>query len=147
MTKWWKHIAAAGVAMAVLGAGMTTTPAFADPVKDRQTTMKNISKANKALQQAAKAKDPAAAKAAAMTLLAHAEKVEAMFPKGSGEGYGKTTRAKPEIWTDWEKFQAASKDLEEATRKVANGDLGAAADVGKSCGGCHKAFRGPKLKS
>jgi cytochrome c556 len=65
------------------------------------------------------------------------------------------TDAKPEIWQDWAKFEEAITTFEKAA-----GDMAAAADggdgaaigaavkaLGKSCGGCHKAFRKPKEES
>jgi hypothetical protein len=36
MKNWYRNIVAAGIAVAVLGAGMATTPAFADPLKDSE---------------------------------------------------------------------------------------------------------------
>ena len=72
-----------------------------------------------------------------------------MFPAGSGEG---ETRAKPDIWQDWAKFEAAAKALQSSTAKLVeaaeSGDMGAvgaaAGAVGDACGGCHKPFRKPK---
>ncbi len=146
MKNWYRNIVAAGVAVAVLGIGMATNPAFADPAKDRQAVMKTMSKAGKALGKAAKGGMTADAQKQAQIIVAATEKLESMFPKGSGEGYGKTNRAKPEIWSDWAKFQKANATLKSAAMKVASGDLKAAGDIGKACGACHKAFRGPKPK-
>lgn len=73
----------------------------------------------------------------------------AMWPQGTDSTAmpGKT-RAKVEAWTTW---PAIAKDSEAATMAAANlaavaGDgldalRGAIGDVGKSCGGCHKAYR------
>ena len=141
--------------MAVLGAGMATTPAFADDVKDRKAAMKSISKANKVLKAYSKGKGKkAAAMAAAKKIAAVGKKLPGMFPKGSGKGYGKTTRAKPAIWEDWAKFKKAAGAMTAAANKVASvGQLGTkktgmevAGGIGKTCGGCHKQFRGPKPK-
>ena len=57
--------------------------------------------------------------------------------------------AKPEIWTDWEKFVAAAKALETESAKMMEiaqgGDMAAIGKqlggVGGACGGCHKPFR------
>ena len=78
-----------------------------------------------------------------------ARRMLALFPEGSA-GHG--SRAKPEIWTDWPGFEKEAADFERAagTLRAAaqSGEqarLGAAlADVGKSCGSCHKRFRLPK---
>ena len=76
-----------------------------------------------------------------------------LFPAGTGADKMKT-RAKPEIWRDWKKFEALAKKLNAETAKlvkIANGgDKKAAAAqfkaVGKACGGCHKLFRASKKK-
>jgi cytochrome c556 len=65
------------------------------------------------------------------------------------------TDAKPEIWQDWAKFEKAIATFEQAARDMAaaaeGGDgaaIGSAVKaLGKSCGGCHKAFRKPKEES
>ena len=145
MKNWWKHAAAAGIAVAILGAGMTTT-AVADPLKDRSAAMKSISKASKAIKKAAKGGMAADAQKQAAIIVAVSDKMESLFPKGSGAGYGEKTRAKPDIWTDWAKFQKANAAMKSVAMKVAGGDMSAAADIGKTCGGCHKPFRGPKIK-
>ena len=65
------------------------------------------------------------------------------------------TDAKPEIWSDWAKFEKAIADYEQAASKlaaVAKGSdpaaTGAAVKaLGESCGGCHESFRKPKEQS
>lgn len=65
------------------------------------------------------------------------------------------TDAKPDIWTDWKKFESAIADMQKAARDLeaaASGDDPAAVGpavkaLGKSCGGCHKPFRKPKEES
>lgn len=72
-----------------------------------------------------------------------------VFPEGSAVG---DSRSKPEIWTDWAKFEEAGKALQTASAELVaateGGDMaaiGAAADkVGDACGGCHKPFRVPQ---
>lgn len=69
-----------------------------------------------------------------------------IFPEGSGTG---ETRAKPEIWQQWSKFEQAAKKLEEESAKLVevaqNGDMKQLTPqflaVGKACKGCHKPFR------
>ena len=83
--------------------------------------------------------------------------IVAHFPKGSGRGDfdEKTTRALPKIWENWRGFQAAAMRLTEESAKLARvaagGDKNAIAkqfgQMGKlGCGGCHKMFRGAKVK-
>ncbi len=58
------------------------------------------------------------------------------------------------IWEDWDKFKKASSTLAMNATNFANwsamGDAStlkaASGAIGKSCGGCHKPFRGPKPK-
>lgn len=72
-----------------------------------------------------------------------------VFPEGSAVG---DSRAKPEIWTDWAKFEESGKALQLASAELVTaaegGDMaaiGAAAEkVGGACGGCHKPFRTEK---
>ena len=65
---------------------------------------------------------------------------------------GGKTRAKPDIWSDWDGFKKAAMDMEKATADVktavASGDdeaIGAALGAaGDGCKGCHKKFRAKK---
>ena len=71
----------------------------------------------------------------------------AVFPKNSQGG-----RAKPEIWSQPDKFAAAAKALQGATpglvaavQTLDPAKIGKALGaVGKTCGGCHKPFREKK---
>ena len=75
--------------------------------------------------------------------------IDDIFPAGSGEG---ETRAKPEIWHDWAKFETATKTFQAATQELARvaetGDMAAVGaqlnKVGETCGGCRKPFRKKK---
>jgi cytochrome c556 len=72
-----------------------------------------------------------------------------VFPEGSATP---ESRALPEIWTDWAKFEAAGKALQAASAELVaaaeGGDMAAigaaAGKVGDACGGCHKPFRKPQ---
>lgn len=149
MTSWMKKIFIAGIAVAVLGAGMAATqPAYADPVKDRKALMKSNSKAGKAMRKAAKAGDVMAAKTQAMIIVANADRITGLFPKGTDRGKlgAKATRAKPDIWKDWDTFKQKAGALKAVAMKVAAGDMAAVKRIGKACGGCHKLFRGKRVK-
>ncbi|MFQ5984945.1 MAG: c-type cytochrome [Alphaproteobacteria bacterium] len=82
-------------------------------------------------------------------LASTARMIPDIFPEGSDVG---DTRAKPEIWQQWDEFTAAAKVLEETSTKLvevaATGDVAAIGaqlqNVGKACGGCHEPFRKPK---
>lgn len=93
----------------------------------------------------------------AKALGAAAKKIPPLFPKGTGRGdYPDTvTRALPDIWKDWKGFEKATQDLVDqsaALAKVADGgnkdaivkQIGMTGKIG--CGGCHKPFRGAKVK-
>ncbi len=85
----------------------------------------------------------------ATTINDNAKRIPVVFDGGGGTG---ETRAKPEIWTDWDGFLAAAARLEEESAKLieaANsgnretlaeqfGALGA-----NACGACHSAYRAP----
>lgn len=80
--------------------------------------------------------------------------VARFFPAGSdkpveGSKIAEFTRAKPEIWSQSDKFKQAQQTMTEAVGKLAaaakSGDEGAmksaAGGVGKACKGCHDDFR------
>jgi len=175
MKTWIKSTFAAGLAIAVLGAGVTTTqPALADSAKDaqqlaanhgkkmnkkmgaveaRKASMRAISKANKAMKAAAKAGNTQLVVSAAMIVVKQADRMPRMFPKGtSRKALGaKATRSKAAIWKNWKKFIAANDNMKAAALAVAaaarNGNAKAGMKgIGKTCGGCHKPFRGKKAK-
>ena len=68
---------------------------------------------------------------------------------GEGTDKGGNTKAKPDIWKDNAKFQAAAKDMQaqvvklDAAAKSGNLDANKAAfgDTGKACKACHDDFR------
>ena len=102
-------------------AGMTTSPAFADPLKDRQAAMKSNNKALKVIKGYTKGKgDLKSAVAAAKKIALTAKTIPSLFPQGSGVGYGTKTRAKPAIWKDWDKFKKASVTLAMNANNFAN---------------------------
>jgi cytochrome c556 len=174
MKMWIKSTLTAGLAITVLGAGVATTqPALADGVKGeqqlaahhgkmkkkmgvveaRRQSMKAISKANKAMKAAAKADNAKLVVSAAEIIIKQADRLPKMFPKGTSRAQlgAKATRSKAAIWKDWKKFIAANNEMKAAAVAVAaaakagNAKAGAKG-IGKTCGGCHKPFRGKKAK-
>ena len=81
-----------------------------------------------------------------------ADLVAAAFEGGDGNG---PTDAKAAIWSDWSGFEEdiadfskAAKGLEAAAGSGDPAAIGLAMKtLGKSCGGCHKAYRKPKEES
>ena len=69
-----------------------------------------------------------------------------MFPKGTHSG---RTRAKPEIWSEWEQFNKAALEMEQTSAKLVSlVEAGKFNEFDKnlrhlsqSCKGCHKIFR------
>ncbi len=76
-----------------------------------------------------------------------------MFPAGTGADKLKT-RARPEIWRDWDTFQATAEKLVAETAKLVEVSKSGGFEafkaqykaVGKVCSACHKPFRTPLRK-
>ena len=137
---------------AVLTGGLTAR----ETIERRQDDMKDLGRAFKRVRDELGGGSPDLGRVREATALVvtAATDLPSWFPDGSGPETGVKMRAFAEIWTTPTEFATASdrfRTAAEALRSAAEaGDasaLGAAArDVGKSCGGCHKAFRGPKPK-
>jgi cytochrome c556 len=118
----------------------------AGPLHDRHELMEEIGKNAKAIGEAGKAGKPQDAVEPATKIQEAAKKIPDLFPKGSTHP---ESRAKPEIWDNWERFVELAKGLETTAGDVATaaktgGDLGAAAGpLFLNCKTCHEAFRKP----
>ena len=96
------------------------------------------------------ASDIADMKIPAIAITSATNKLFNMWPEGSGGG---NTRAKTQIWSDKTDFKTKLMDLKKAAEKLVSSadgtDLGLAKSafigVGRTCGTCHKLYRGPKL--
>lgn len=103
-------------------------------------------------QVRADAPDMAAIKSAAQTVQKASVDQFNWFPAGSGPAPGVKTRAKAEIWTRPQDFEAAqklfAKEAEKLNAAAAAGDVAAVksqfGDVGKACKNCHDTFRSPE---
>lgn len=153
-----KLIAIAAIAGAI---AIPSIPAFSaspgESIKERRALMKGNSRNVKAIVAYLKQGKGSAADVAksAEWIAASADKMAGLFPKGSGmkDGAGETG-AKPTIWTERGKFDAAATTLKTLAMGLAktarSGDkkaIGVAMSTfGKNgCGGCHRTFR-QKLK-
>ncbi len=123
----------------------------ADALKDRQSHMKALGAAGKALsdQMRSGKPDPAIVKLQADKIAAAARDLPTWFPAGSGPETKLKTRALPLIWTDGAGFAAAAQHFRDAADKLdaaaASGDMAtvgpALGAAGRACSGCHDKFR------
>lgn len=120
--------------------------------EERSKIMKSLSDAMKDFKEVAAGGTPGSAHAAkAAELQAGVKKFLTLFPKGSDSSMIKT-RAKPEIWEQWSKFESTGMEMVAALEGIEaaakSGDKAAFAaafkEAGSKCGSCHKPFRGPK---
>jgi len=121
-------------------------------LKSRQETMKEQGKDVGAVKAYLEGKgDLAQAKTGAANLTQTTKKIPELFPPGTG-GPNPTGDyvAKPEIWTDWNKFldaqKTAASKADALLVAVNSGDKAAIEaafnDLGKNgCGACHTTFR------
>ncbi len=159
------RITGLGIAVAtVIAFSIATAPAIAADGKEtiekrialmKSGVLKNYLYAKKFVKEG---KGTAAGVSAHAHLLNDAStQVVALFPKGTGRGDydDKTTRALPKIWEDWDGFKKAAAALTAESMKLAEVAAGGNKDaiaaqfgqLGKNgCGGCHKPFRGAKVK-
>jgi cytochrome c556 len=146
---------------------VVATPVWAQEpppiVKQRQDLMKQQGKDLTAIKAFLDGKgDQAAAQAAADDLLRTLPQVPNAFPqKTSSADFPGKTRAKPDIWAEWDKFVAAQQNAlskaQALDAAIKSGDKAAITaafdslgrDVGGrtqepgACGTCHAAFRVP----
>jgi cytochrome c556 len=123
--------------------------AQADVIEKRQDAMKGNSANAKAIKAAVESKDYATVEAKAKDIMATADRIPSLFPKGSTAG---KTKAKPEIWEKSDDFAKAAKNLSKAAGELAaaakSGDDAAVGTkvkaLGDACGACHKQFRAEK---
>jgi len=121
----------------------------AGPIRERHYLMEDIGKNSKVIGAALKAGDSGPVAGAAENIQADAAKITGLFPPGSSHP---KSRAKPEIWTNWAKFEANAKALQSNAGALANaaksgGDVKAAADtMFDGCKSCHDDFRVPEKK-
>jgi len=146
-----------GVALggAWVGAGTTWAQDAPTVINQRQDHMKAQSKALAAVRAFTQDKgDLAAARAGGAELVRLTSNIPSLFPQKTGMAeYSGKSYAKPEIWTQWDKFNEAAKTanaragaLNTALQGGDKAAITAAFDaMGKQgCGGCHTPFRQPK---
>ena len=141
------------LAIAVAGVGGASVAQDKETVvKERQATMKEQGKDVGAVKAYLDGKgDLAQAKTGAANLTQTTKKIPQLFPAGTGgPSPDGDYAAKPEIWTDWNKFldaqRTAASKADTLLVAVNGGDKTAIEaafnDLGKNgCGACHTTFR------
>ena len=148
----WGAAAIALASVLGVGAAMSVAQDKEAIVKERQAAMKQEGDDLRAIKGYidGTGTDQAVAIQKAQELIATADKMPLLFPTGtSSKDLPGKTSAKPDIWEQRDKYDAA-----EAARKTAaqnllsalqKGDKTAAqaafSEVGKTCGACHGPFR------
>jgi cytochrome c556 len=121
----------------------------AGPIRDRHELMEGIGKNAKMIGDALKAGNTAPVATAADQIQRDATRITSLFPPGSTNP---KSRAKPDIWQNWAKFEAGTKDLQAAATALAaaakgGGDVrGGAQAMFDVCKSCHDQFRIPEKK-
>jgi len=137
------------IAVAVILAAVTTSAAFAGPVEDRQTLMKNVQAATKdgiALTKDTTPWDAAKAKSVTQVYIDAAAKLPTLFPAGSEKGGDGNFAADPKIWSDNAGFKAAAMKFG-ADAKAAQGATDTASfktaftKITADCTACHGTYR------
>ena len=144
-----RSVFAAGLVALALGGGIMATTAWAqaDPVAQRKEEMKRASAHLEAIKKILDAGEPVGPIAArAEEMRGYYATLPGLFPPGSTEN----SKALPAVWSDRAGFERASATATEAATKLAaaanSGDAAATAtafrEMGASCGGCHRNYRG-----
>ncbi len=136
-------------AFTVVGAHEPSHKLPAGPIRERHELMEGVGKNAKVIGDALKSGNLDPVAGAAEKIQASATKATALFPPGSTHA---KSRAKPEIWQNWAKFEQLMKELETnagalAVAAKSGGDVpGAAKKMFDTCKSCHDDFRVPEKK-
>lgn len=149
MKRQWRILAAVVLCGAVIlsGVSMALAQGTKDPVADRQRLMKLIGASWADIQAKVKAGNIEAVAVNAETIAVTATHIGPLFPAGSTAA---NSKAKPEIWQDFDKFKGLGMNLEAMASALR--DAARAKDQPKveamvkefgpkACGACHQPFR------
>jgi len=122
-----------------------------DVIGFRNYLMENIGDNSKELNDKMKAGNLAAVKVNAQAIALHATRIPELFPK---ESTSETSRAKEEIWQNWDEFVKSAHTLRDEADQlgatVTNGNAEAVSAQAKkvfgACKSCHDSFRKPEEK-
>lgn len=126
-------------------------------VKDRMDSMSAMGKAMKRLNVLTKGTaddSPREVRDLSAVISRHAKKIPAYFPDSKKSRQGKGTLALPAIWENLADFEARAKELADQSRRLAETAAGSERQatrklfkqIGKSCSGCHRAYRKKQKK-
>ena len=155
MKRSWHGVLSVGVVGLVAAACATLAPKMSadEAIAARQKLMKEQGAAMKSIQDKIKAGQAQAIGLDAQKLIETSKRIPTLFVTDAVNP--KTSRAKPEIWQNWPKFENLAKTLESKATGLAASSMiesaqattAAVGDLGKTtCGACHDAFRGPEIK-
>jgi len=139
------------VALLLAPVGLAATPAPAHVAKYRQKVMEAVGEHFGALMMIVKGESDRRQDAVghAKAIADLADMARELFPPGTGPGPDVETHAKPEIWTEQDRFAEAMKRFETEADKLvtvaAKNDAAAFNEqvkaLGQACGDCHEHFR------
>ena len=120
-----------------------------DPIEARMYLMENVGANTKQLKAKLDAGQIADAALYAGAIALHASQMPSLFPPDS---ISDASRAKPEIWQQWDGFVQAAHGLRDAAEEVGHAASQDRGDEAKakaravfgSCKSCHDTFRKPK---
>jgi cytochrome c556 len=141
----WTMLVLVGM-LALARAGERAHELPAGPLRDRHELMERNGRDAKIIGDALKSGDLAPVGPAAERLRADAARIPALFLPGTTHP---ASRAKDEIWSHWDEFEALARELEEITGRIASaardgGDVPAVASpLFGNCKTCHDRFRKP----
>jgi len=140
-------LAAVATVVAISAVAMTATEA----IEQRQLEMKGVYESMKSFAAIARKEQPFDAEvvqASAASMADHLAKAAELFPEGSLEGEVQTW-AKPEIWTDRERFDELMTSTHQAAVEMQSvtevqAFMPALGKIGNGCKSCHEMYRLPK---
>ena len=154
MSKQKRLLAAFALSIATASVSIATNVSPVDTIKARQSNLKDIGGAFKAIRDQLRLSTPnlPAIKLAAQQIKDLAADQVHWFPKGSGPEAGVKTAAKPDIWTDAKGFADALNKFSLEAPKLAvfaeandiDGLKTQVTTVSQACKGCHDKYRVPE---
>ncbi len=122
-----------------------------DDIKKRKGLMKSNNKSAKAIKGAVKEGDFATIEQNAKKIGANAGNFVAFF---SGGSTAKNSRAKAEIWQEWDDFKAKASHLKDTAGQLVSAANAKNSEqvqvqnkaVGAACRACHRSYRGKKKR-